>query len=106
MTPALQARIREAHPEGCFRLLNGSPLRHSKKTTAGQQERLNILAANGLRFDPDVERQRLGRTRVQLDDILDAAACLLTAKRITEGRECVLGDGAVDGRRLRMEVVA
>jgi predicted RNase H-like nuclease len=106
IAPALQTRIREAHPEGCFRLLNGSPLRHSKKTRAGQQERLTILTSNGVEFDPAVERQRLGRARVQLDDIIDAAVCLLTAKRVAEHSACVFGDGAVDSRGLRMEIVA
>jgi predicted RNase H-like nuclease len=105
ITTALQQRIREAHPEGCFRVLNGAPLQHSKKTSAGQRERLELLAANGLRFDPAAERQRLGRARVQLEDIIDAAACLLTAKRVAEHRECTLGDGAVDSRGLRMEIV-
>jgi len=105
ITTTLQQRIKEAHPEGCFRVLNGAPLQHSKKTSSGQRERLELLVANGLGFDPAVERQRLGRARVQLDDILDAAACLLTAQRIAEHRACVLGDGALDARGLRMEVV-
>ena len=50
--------------------------------------------------------QRLGWTRVQPDDLLDAAACLLASKRVAEGGACVLGDGAVDSRGLRMEIVA
>jgi predicted RNase H-like nuclease len=86
-------------------VLNGTPLQYSKKTVAGQRERLQILAASGLRFDPTLERQRLGRTRIQMDDIIDAAACLLTARRIAQRCECVLGDLAVDGRGLRMEIV-
>jgi predicted RNase H-like nuclease len=106
MTPALQARIRETHPEVTFRILGGRPLQHKKKRVAGRLERLTILDAKGLRFDPQPERIRLGRSLVAIDDLLDAAACLLTAKRIAEGREQVLGDGAVDSRGVRMEIVA
>jgi predicted RNase H-like nuclease len=48
MTPALQARVREAHPEVSFCILNGTPLVHGKKSAAGQQERLAILRRHGL----------------------------------------------------------
>src|SRR4030095_12244879 len=43
MTPALQQRVYEAHPELAFRSLTGHPMRHNKKTTAGQRERLGAL---------------------------------------------------------------
>jgi predicted RNase H-like nuclease len=52
ISPALQVKVREAHPEVTFRLLKGSPLLHSKKTTAGQAERLEILVREGLGFQP------------------------------------------------------
>ena len=38
MTPALQGRVYEAHPELAFRSLAGAPMRHSKKTPAGREE--------------------------------------------------------------------
>ena len=44
MTPRLQRRVREAHPECSFALLNGGPLRFSKKTAAGEAERRALLA--------------------------------------------------------------
>jgi predicted RNase H-like nuclease len=106
ITPALQARVREVHPEVSFRLLKGRPLQHSKKTSAGRKERVEILDSEGLGFDPQFERLRLGRSLLAIDDLLDAAACLLTAERIAEGRAQVLGDGAIDSRGLRMEIVA
>src|SRR5262249_47773408 len=62
MNPALQTRVREAHPEVSFRVLQGHPLEHSKKAFAGRNERHAILDAEGLGFDPQFERERLGRS--------------------------------------------
>lgn len=104
--PALQARVREVHPEVSFCVLNGAPLAHSKKTEEGRRERLAILGRHGLAFDLVDERRRLAAWRVGVDDLLDAAAALLTAKRMSDGTARVLGDGAIDGRGLRMEIVA
>lgn len=68
ITPELQRRIREVHPEVSFRELNGRPLLHPKKTSGGRQERMAILGAQGLACDWRGERVRLGRHRVSLDD--------------------------------------
>ena len=108
MTPALQARIREAHPELIFATLAGSPMTHKKSSVEGKAERLTVLARLGIVFDPTEERIRLGRSRVQEDDLIDAAACLVTARRIQQGEERVLpgGDPQRDARGLRMEIVA
>lgn len=88
-----------------YRLLAGAPLVHKKRSSAGRDERLRILETHGLHINPVQERLRLSRSLVAIDDLLDAAVCLLTAKRILAGRAQVLGDGAVDARRLRMEIV-
>jgi predicted RNase H-like nuclease len=106
ITPKKHARIREIHPEISFCIAFGGPLRYSKKTAEGRQERLAILLRNDLSFDPIQERKRLSSTRVGVDDLIDAAAALLTASRMSEGRAQVLGNGAVDARGLRMEIVA
>jgi predicted RNase H-like nuclease len=80
-----------------------------KKTTAGASERLGLLQAvfaHGI--DVAGIRARLGKSRVLSDDLLDAAACLATARRILEERAHVLpeGPGERDARGLRMEIVA
>lgn len=111
MTPALQARVREAHPEVTFAVLSGrrTGLPHAKKTTAGASERLGLLRAIFPRgLDVAAIRARLGRSRALPDDVLDAAACSVTARRILEGRALVLpeGPGERDPRGLRMEIVA
>jgi predicted RNase H-like nuclease len=48
----------------------------------------------------------LGRARVAIDDLIDAAACLMSAKRVREGKAIVLGDAAIDQRGLRLKIVA
>lgn len=103
MSPELQARIREAHPEAVFRALAGRVLAR-KKSPEGIRERLDALKAHGIVFDPTVERKRLG-TGVAVDDLLDAAACLLAARAVARGEAEVLGNGELDARGLRMEMV-
>jgi predicted RNase H-like nuclease len=85
---------------------HGSALLHSKKTIEGQRERLEILKRYGVMFDPVRERNVLGRGRVAIDDLIDAAGCLVSAKRVTDGKAIVLGDNTTDQRGLRMEIVA
>jgi predicted RNase H-like nuclease len=105
ITPPLQAWIREAHPEVSFSVLNG-PLQYSKKRAVGRKERLAILAQHGILFDAVEERARLGRARVAVDDLIDAAACLVTARRIHDGATRLLGGGDADARGIRMEIIA
>src|SRR5689334_1150579 len=42
ITPELQERVREAHPEVSFKVLAGRALEHSKKRIAGRDERLRF----------------------------------------------------------------
>ncbi len=44
LTPRLQQRVFEAHPELAFARLADRPLRHSKKSAPGRAERLRLLA--------------------------------------------------------------
>ncbi len=108
MSPELQARVREGHPEVTFRVLAGAPLDFNKSSREGKADRLRILANLGVRFDPTAERDTIGRSRVAEDDIIDAVAMLVSARRILLGREMVLPTGSVyrDRRGLRMEIVA
>jgi predicted RNase H-like nuclease len=83
MTPARQQLIREVHPELSFGEMACRPLDHSKKTLAGERERVAALIARGL---PEsflqIEPARLGVGR---DGFLDACAALWTAERIYDG---------------------
>lgn len=105
-----QRWLREAHPELIFAVLSGNNrgLTHYKKTPEGEQERLAILQRHAPPFDAQDVRRQLGRKATERDDIIDAVACLVTARRIASGQAIVLPVGAVplDTRGLRMEMVA
>lgn len=110
VTPSRQAWVREAHPEVIFAELAGGArgLSFAKRTAAGEAERLAILRRYLPCFDPAAERGRLGLSKVARDDLLDAAACLVTASRVHRGDAMVLPGCCVqrDARGLRMEIVA
>ena len=44
MTPELQKRIHEAHPELAFMSLANTPMQYNKKTREGREERLQVLS--------------------------------------------------------------
>lgn len=75
--------IVEAHPEVCFRALNGEYLQYSKKTAAGVDERLSALEILDEYEEGDwrkIVRELQGENRgIGLDDVLDALVLALTA---------------------------
>jgi len=97
MTPRLQRRVFEAHPELAFAAFAGAPMPHAKRTPAGARERVRALGLAGAR--PAVPRG------AKLDDVLDAKALALQARRIAMGVATRLG-GEKDARGLRMEIWA
>lgn len=104
MTGDLQNRIREGHPEVSFFMMNRErPVTFKKKTTQGKSERLALLVP----FFPDIKRNLQVKPRFLWVDILDAYACLWTAKRITtnQSRSFPL-DRIQDRVGLTMEIVA
>ncbi len=109
MTPAHQDRIFECHPELAFAQLAGSPLRHSKHTRPGIDERLDLLArALGPRRAQDLaEALRAPGRGVGGDDVVDAVVIARVAEAVAAGSAEVerLGDGVRDRRGLRMEIV-
>ncbi len=102
ITRRRQAWIGEAHPELCFALLLGTPCAASKKSAAGRMERLAAIA----RAYPDaLERVTEPHPGAAPDDVLDAYALTITARRLNEGTVVRLGDGARDSKGLRQEVI-
>jgi predicted RNase H-like nuclease len=99
ITPALQARVREVHPELCFHAMNaGRALGAGKKSRAGRDHRHALLRRAGI----EVPRRLVGAAP---DDLLDAGAALWGARRIaagTAGRVPVAAP--LDSRGLRMEI--
>lgn len=109
VVPRLQDRIRETHPELCFRFLNHArPLDTSKKSPAGQKARRELLRGWALNLDAALKQARRSyRARwLNPDDLLDAVAAAVVARLAAEGkvasvplaREC-------DACGLAMEIV-
>lgn len=98
ITPALQARVVEAHPELAFARMAGAPMRHAKRSREGAVERRAWLARAGVPVPP---RPR-GAAE---DDLLDACALAWTARRVALGSALrVPRAPPVDARGLRMEI--
>lgn len=107
MTPTLQLRVREVHPEVSFAAWNGhNAMRHNKKRRAGREERLRLVGSTfGARAFKRI-RERFRRVDVASDDIIDAFAALWTARRIHVGDAYTLPAAPPnDSHGLSMEIV-
>lgn len=85
MTPQLQERVKEVHPELCFFAANKEPMQDSKKRRNGMNERLGILSFLYRREWNEgwnQANQMFARQWVALDDIIDAHIACWTAERI------------------------
>jgi predicted RNase H-like nuclease len=106
----LQQVVREAHPEVSFAVISNrmTGIKEPKKTSEGRAERIRVLQPHlGQGFDPREVKRQLG-SAVALDDIIDAAVCLVSAQRAAQGRALVLPRRGrhTDSSGLRMEIVA
>lgn len=100
MTPALQRRVHETHPELAFTAMNGDqPVVANKKTPEGRAARIALLERAGVLIPP---RQ----AGAAIDDLLDACALVWSAHRIARGAQRVVPDGPAerDAHGLRMEI--
>jgi predicted RNase H-like nuclease len=112
MTPGLQSRVFEVHPELAFWAMNGqSPLALPKKVKgsphgAGLALRRSLLASAGFPIAA-LPEARYRASELGADDLLDACACAWSARRIAEGVSVRLpADPPRDARGLRMEINA
>jgi predicted RNase H-like nuclease len=106
MTPSLQERVLEVHPELSFYELNGGrALAESKKSERGLRTRIRLLErAWRCRLSGLVEAHY--SSEVSRDDIVDAMVVCWTAGRILGGRAIRLPAHPLrDFRGLRMEIV-
>jgi predicted RNase H-like nuclease len=112
MTPELQSRVAESHPEGAFWALNGErPLTEPKKVKSkpygpGLALRRHLLIAAG--YPPEfVAPGRFRPSEAGEDDLLDACAVAWTARRIQRGEARRFPEQPmIDPRGLRMEIRA
>jgi predicted RNase H-like nuclease len=109
MTPKLQERVFEVHPELCFWRFNRQPMLYRKKSREGYEERSLLLNACGLEV-PECSNWRdvapgelVGASR---DDVLDAAVAAQTAYRMHCGKaERLPRQPVIDEKGLRMEII-
>ncbi|NWG71611.1 MAG: DUF429 domain-containing protein [Parvularculaceae bacterium] len=112
MTPALQARVVESHPEVAFWAMNGeAPLDLPKRVKSrphgpGLELRRDLLRRAGFPVDA-LDAPTGPRALAGADDLVDAAACAVVARRIARGVARRFPDHPLtDGRGLRMEIWA
>jgi len=102
MTPALQDRVREAHPELVFARLGGAPMSAHKRTPAGRAERLGLIG--GTTAAPGAISGTGPGLRATADDLVDALVLARVAADMATGHAFVVGDGERDDRGLTMEI--
>jgi predicted RNase H-like nuclease len=103
MTPELQKRVVESHPEVCFWALGGeSPPRHPKRTPGGRAERLRLLETV---YGASI-RDLAPPKGAAWDDLYDACVLAWTASRVAAGAAVRLPTEVQrDECGLRMEIV-
>jgi predicted RNase H-like nuclease len=112
ITPALQERIIETHPELAFAALRDQVAQHEpdfeaiagKRSEEGQAQRAELLSRAGF---AELDRlQGIGRSLgARPDDVLDACVAAWTAARIAAGIAGRLpAEPPTDARGLRMEI--
>lgn len=111
LTPDLQARVWESHPELSFLAMTGAPTPHPKRTQAGQAARIDALqrtlseSGDALASLMAAFRQQVAPKHAGIDDLLDACALAWSALRHIRGKsELCLGDPAHDARGLQMAI--
>lgn len=109
MTPKLQDRVLEYHPEVAFKAVAGRTMVKPKKRRAGKIERLAVLQAIdpllAAAVDEEINFGDSGICRVPVDDIIDALVLVIGAWRKLDNQARPLPDPApVDSRGLRMEI--
>jgi predicted RNase H-like nuclease len=106
ITPELQKRVREIHPEILFWALNNKkPMQYNKKKAPGRNERMKLLAPIFPNIEEFVVQARKPK-EVELDDILDALVAAWTAGQTVLQKAKTLPDNPeLDSKGLKMEIV-
>lgn len=82
LTPDLQNRVHEVHPEISFWAMNGKrDMSSSKKSKQGLVDRQSALKAAGFPIDK-LPTWSYRKSQVADDDLIDACACAWSARRI------------------------
>ena len=109
MTPDLQKRVIEVHPEICFWAMNGcNEICPSKHNGPGYLERWQVLQDNFTLSEKEWKKIRDGIKRAQPDDVLDAMAAVWTEERWANNKKTVgrfPAEPETDAKGLRAEIV-
>ncbi len=106
MTPVLQNRVREIHPEISFWALNNKkPMQHNKRKLTGRKERVKLLTAIFSDLEEIVVEAHEHRETTP-DDILDALVAAWTAGQAVIGKAKTLPEKPpLDSKGLRIEIL-
>ena len=104
IAPYHQRVVYEVHPElSWYQLNKDRPVRHRKGSPAGRRERRKLLKSRLPGAERIIDAQLPG---VKTEQLLDAAACLWTARRIlARAATRIPTDPEWDSQGLRMEIV-
>jgi len=107
VTPELQARLFEVHPEVCFWAMNGGmDICEPKRTPRGYATRLELLKRQLSLTDVNWATIENGCRGAQADDVLDAIAAAWTARRwVNHSFGRVPLESETDARGRRAEIV-
>jgi predicted RNase H-like nuclease len=105
MTPELQNRVREIHPEVLFWALNDQkPIELNKKTVQGQAQRHNLLQKIFTDIDSILAQAPI--SGCAMDDVLDAIVAARTAGQAVIGKAKTLPEKPpLDSKGLKMEML-
>jgi predicted RNase H-like nuclease len=111
LTPDLQVRVWESHPELSFLAMVGAPIPHPKRTVEGQAARIDALrrafgdAGDAFANALAAFRKQVAPKDAGTDDFLDACALAWSALRHIRGESALcIGDPAHDARGLLMAI--
>ncbi len=106
MTPELQTRVWESHPELSFMAITGAPIADPKRTAPGQLARIEALQrALHLDYETLNALWEACLPTARRDDLLDACALVWSALRHTQGQsEVCIGEPTHDERGLLMAI--
>lgn len=104
MTPFLQDKIREAHPELVFLRLNGGRPLSRKKDAEGRAIRRRLLLREGFDELDDWLNVRRRGEGAQADDILDGCAMAIAARDFHLGNALPRQCAEKDARGLTMQI--
>lgn len=107
ITPDMQTRVFEVHPEVSFLVLGKGPMAHKKSSAEGFVARRSLLEAAMRITIPEKKVAASWAKPAKPDDILDAMIAAWTARRVVQQEAIKFpAQSLPDARGVRMEILA